>query len=227
MSVALILGAGSRIGKGLAYKFSENGCKVALGSRSGSSEKPEGSISIQVDVTKPAEVKAAFAKSEQEFGAPVNIVVYNVAAWSPLPEKGAPFSLPTEQFVADMNAGALGAYTALQESVAAFKRVAADKPKVFIATSNLLGVSPPSIPMFALGNQKHNLAYFIQAGNKAYSGADFRFYLAAQVSSEGKNPNGELSPEAHGIVYWNLIQRAEKGGWDIRFIKDGSILVEN
>ena len=143
-----------------------------------------------------------------------------------------------------MKAGAVGAYTALQETVAAFKRASSDKPKVdipcpsrlsiyngstqvFIATSNLLGVTPPSIGMFGLGTQKHNLAYFVQGGNQAYNKDNFRFYLASQVNSEGKFPGNEFSGEAHATVYWNLIQRAERGGWDIRFIKDGSILEEN
>jgi NAD(P)-dependent dehydrogenase (short-subunit alcohol dehydrogenase family) len=63
--------------KALATKFVANGVKVALGSRSGIIDNPPGSIKVKVDVTKPAEVSAAFAKSESEFGAPVNIVVYN------------------------------------------------------------------------------------------------------------------------------------------------------
>jgi hypothetical protein len=65
----------------------------------------------------------------------------------------------------------------------------------------------------------------VEAGNQANK--DLRFYLATQVSSSGGNPRDELSSEAHAIAYWNLIQRKERGGWDIRFIKDGSILVEN
>ena len=82
--------------------------------------------------------------------------------------------------------------------------------------------------MFALGNQKRTLAYFVQGGNLAHSKDDFRFYLASEVSPEGGIPAGAvISGEAHGIVYWNLVQRSERGGWDIRFVKDGSILEEN
>ena len=81
--------------------------------------------------------------------------------------------------------------------------------------------------MFGTGNQKRNLAYFIQGANKAYKKENARFYLASQVSAQGGFPNDELSGEAHGIAYWDLVQRTERGGWDIRFLKDGSILVEN
>jgi hypothetical protein len=91
----------------------------------------------------------------------------------------------------------------------------------------MLGVLPPSIGMFSLGSQKQNLAYFVQAGNIAHAKDDFRFYHASQVNSEGAFPGAEMSGEAHGIAYWNLVQRKERGGWDIRFVKDGSILVEN
>ena len=61
----------------MATKFVDGGFKVALGSRSGGGESTGNTVSIKVDVTKPDEVTAAFAKSEQELGAPVNIVVYN------------------------------------------------------------------------------------------------------------------------------------------------------
>ncbi|KIM27041.1 hypothetical protein M408DRAFT_24796 [Serendipita vermifera MAFF 305830] len=228
MSVALILGAGSRVGKSVASKFAENGYKVALGSRGGGGDVPQGGISVQVDVSKPEDVAAAFAKTEQEFGAPANVVIYNVAAFRPLPSAGEPFSTPYSQFLQDTVSGSLGAYVALQEAVAAFKRVGAGKPKVFIATSNILAVAPPSVNMFGLGSQKRSLAYFVQGGNAAYEKDDFRFYNAMEVSPEGGIPAGaQISGEAHAIAYWNLVQRAGRGGWDIRFVKDGSILEEN
>jgi hypothetical protein len=85
--------------------------------------------------------------------------------------------------------------------------------------------------MFSLGVEKRNLAYYIQAGHtsKAYTKEGYRFYLASQVTKEGGVPSKEFDAEAHAIAYWNLIQRKpeERGGWDIRFIQDGSILVEN
>ena len=107
-----------------------------------------------------------------------------------------------------------------------FGRTLSSPQQVFIATSNLMGVSAPSVGFFGLGNAKHNIAYFVQAGNKAYAKQGFRFYLACQVNSQGGTPGPEFSGEAHAIAYWNLIKRTERGGWDIRFTKDGSVLVE-
>ncbi|CAG7851099.1 SubName: Full=Uncharacterized protein {ECO:0000313/EMBL:CCA74784.1} [Serendipita indica DSM 11827] len=229
MSVALILGAGSRVGSSVASKLVANGYKVALGSRSGGTEKPEeNTIGVKVDVAKPDEVAAAFVTAEKELGAPVNVVVFNTAGFSPLPVPGEPFSKPYDRFLQEITVGALGAYAALHETIKSFKRVSEDKPKVFIATSNLLGVIPPVTNYFTLGNEKHNLAYYVQAGNTAHADQGFRFYLAAQVSPSGGIPPGaKIDGEAHATAYWNLINRKERGGWDIRFIQDGSILVEN
>ena len=100
--------------------------------------------------------------------------------------------------------------------------------QVFIATSNILGVTPPVSRMFSLGSEKQNLAYYVQAGNLAHGSQDFRFYLASEVSPSGGVTNGgSISAEAHAVAYSDLINRKERGGWDIRFVQDGSILVEN
>ncbi|KAG8749397.1 hypothetical protein FRC14_001399 [Serendipita sp. 396] len=227
MSVALILGAGQRVGKAVASQLVTNGYKVALGSRSGTESGENGTIAVKVDVTKPEEVAAAFAKSERELGAPVSVVVYNTGAFSALPEKEEPFSLPYDKFVSDVTVGGTGAYFALQETISSFKKLPAETPKVFIATSNLLGVTPPVVNYMSLGLQKHTLAYLVQIGNKGYPDKGYRFYLATQVGEDGGHPGPEMSGEAHAIAYSNLIQRKERGGWDIRFIKDGSILTEN
>ncbi|KAG8794973.1 hypothetical protein FRC17_008205, partial [Serendipita sp. 399] len=77
MSVALILGAGQRIGQGVASRLVADGYKVALGSRSGTDSGGNGTIRVKVDVTKPEEIAAAFATSEKELGAPVSVVVFN------------------------------------------------------------------------------------------------------------------------------------------------------
>jgi NAD(P)-dependent dehydrogenase (short-subunit alcohol dehydrogenase family) len=65
------------ISQALATKLTANGYKVALGSRSGQGGDQAGTIPVKVDVTKSAEVSAAFAESERTFRSPVNVVVYN------------------------------------------------------------------------------------------------------------------------------------------------------
>ena len=98
--------------------------------------------------------------------------------------------------------------------------------QVFIATSNLFGVSPaPAAADFlSLAAQKRSLAFLIEAAVKAHRKDGFRFYLPSQVTADGKPPFKEFSAEAHGIAYWSLIQSAEQGEWDVRFVKDGTII---
>jgi hypothetical protein len=98
--------------------------------------------------------------------------------------------------------------------------------QVFIATSNLFGVAPaPAAPdLLSLAAQKRALAFLIEAAVQAYKREGFRFYLPSQTTADGRPPFKEFSAEAHGIVYWDLVQRAEQGGWDVRFVKDGTII---
>jgi hypothetical protein len=97
---------------------------------------------------------------------------------------------------------------------------------VFIATSNLFGVSPaPAAAGFlSLAAQKRSLAFLIETAVKAYKKEGFRFYLPSQTTADGKPPSEEFSGEAHGIAYWSLIQKEQQGEWDIRFVKDGTII---
>ena len=59
---------------------------------------------------------------------------------------------------------------------------------------------------------------------KSHKKDGFRFYLPSQVTADGKPPFKEFSAEAHGIAYWSLIQKVEQGGWDVRFVQDGTIV---
>lgn len=97
--------------------------------------------------------------------------------------------------------------------------------QVFIATSNILGVSPAPEPLFhSLGAQKRLLAYLIEiaAVNPNYKANGFQFYLAAQVEGEGKAAVTEFAGESHALAYWNLVNQKEQGRWDYRFLKDGN-----
>jgi hypothetical protein len=98
--------------------------------------------------------------------------------------------------------------------------------QVFIATSNIFGVSPVPPPIFySLGAQKRLLAYLIEiaAVNPGYEANGYRFYLPAQVGADGQAAPDEFAGEPHAIAYWNLVNQKEQGQWDYRFIKDGSV----
>ena len=99
--------------------------------------------------------------------------------------------------------------------------------QVFIATSNILGVSPAvPIPLYhSLSAQKRLLAYLIEAAaiNASYKANGYQFYLPAQVGADGQAAPDEFSGDTHAVAYWNLVNQKEQGRWDYRFIKDGSV----
>jgi NAD(P)-dependent dehydrogenase (short-subunit alcohol dehydrogenase family) len=78
MSV-FILGAGPRVGLGIAKKFQSEGYKVALGSRSPNSIalESQGFVPITVDTSNTENIEAAFAEVTRRFGVAPNVIVYN------------------------------------------------------------------------------------------------------------------------------------------------------
>ncbi len=47
------------------------------------------------------------------------------------------------------------------------------------------------------------------------------FYFASQVTPEGEPVQyEELSGEAHGNAYWDIVQRGEQGSWQVTFGPD-------
>jgi len=226
-SVALILAAGGNIGKAVATKLASEGYKIAVASRSGTDPTQGKAFAIKADVSKEEDVVAAFAQTKTKFGAAPNIVIYNAAALTPPPVQDDPFSVPYTQFHADLVTGAVGVHGAIHQAVTGFQTLPANVPKVFIATSNIFGVSPAvPVPLFhTISAQKRLLAYLLEAGavNPSYKAKGYQFYLAAQVGAEGQVALDEFSGEPHAVAYWNLVNQKEQGRWDYRFIKDGSV----
>jgi len=225
--VALILGVGENVGKALALKLYVEGFKVAVASRSQSDPTEGKALPLKVDVTKEEDIVSAFKQVEKIFSAPPNVVIYNVALLSPPPAADDPFSLPYAKYLKDIESGAGGAYVAIQQAVTAWDGLPADIPKVFLATSNIHGVTPaaPNPMLLSLASQKRLLAYLIEAASitKLYRARNYRFYLPSQVGPNGGPPGDEFSGEPHATAYWNLIQQKDQGRWDVRFIKDGSV----
>jgi len=75
--VVLILGGGQNIGKSLVHKFSSNGFKVAVASRTLYPAVVEAAdVSVQADFSNPSSIKSVFSQVVAKVGIP-NVVIYN------------------------------------------------------------------------------------------------------------------------------------------------------
>ena len=72
--IVLITGGNRGIGRAIAEEFVAQGYRVAVTARSGTG--PEGTLTVNADVTDPASIDAAFSEVEAKLG-PVEIVVAN------------------------------------------------------------------------------------------------------------------------------------------------------
>lgn len=216
--IVFIIGGGPRIGHAVAKAFSNDGYKVAIASRKPDENEAEknGWLAVAMDVTDERAVDHGFQQVCSQLGSP-NMVIYNAAALTPVPFED-PFSLTTEQYMADLQINLTGGYSCLRNAVLAFKECEKSLPKVFIATGNVVPFRPFP-PAMTLGSGKAALVHLIQVANAAYGPQGFRFYFASQITDKGGPvPYQDVDAEAHGRQYSELAKRTELGEWDVRFV---------
>jgi NAD(P)-dependent dehydrogenase (short-subunit alcohol dehydrogenase family) len=119
--VAVVTGAGSGIGKGVALALLSEGYRVALAGRrkealeaTAAAGKSSGgrSLVVPTDVSNPASVKALFAKTKEAFGR-VDLLFNNAGTNAP----GVPFEeLTVEQWKAVVDVNLTGMFLCAQEA---------------------------------------------------------------------------------------------------------------
>lgn len=161
--VILILGAGPRIGASVAEKFSSNGYKIAIASRSGNdTETDKGFLSLKADFTKPDSIPALFGTVKTKFNTAPSVVVYNAAALTNPPDKDSIFSVSAESVTLDLNVNTISPYVAAQQAVNGWEMLPKETKKTFIYTGNIINVSVVPIPlMLDLGMGKSASAFWI------------------------------------------------------------------
>lgn len=175
-NIALILGAGPRVGAGVAAKFLGNGYKIAIASRKGSnSETDEGYFSIKADFAKPESVSSVFDAVKTKFGASPSVVIYNAASLTPPPDDKSALSIPLESFNSDLNINTVSPYAAAQHAVAGWKTLPTETKKSFIYTGNGLNQTVlPGPVMLNLGVGKSASAYWLGVADANYAAQGYR-----------------------------------------------------
>jgi NAD(P)-dependent dehydrogenase (short-subunit alcohol dehydrogenase family) len=174
--VALIIGAGPRVGASVAATFASNGYKVAIASRKGTgSNTAEGYLSLKVDCTQPESIPALFDAVKSEFAAAPSVVVYNAATLTPPPDKDSALSVPAETVGKDINVNTISPYVAAQLAVSGWETLPEQTKKTFIYTGNILNVALMPVPMMlTLGMGKSASSFWIGLADSTYSARGFR-----------------------------------------------------
>jgi hypothetical protein len=181
--VALVLGAGPRVGSSVAEKFAKNGYKVAIASRSGkNSINDQGYLSLQADFTKPSTVPELFKAVKAEFHTAPSVVVYNAAALTTPPVENSLFSISGDTVTSSLNVNTISPYVVAQQAVAEWETVPETK-KTFIYTGNIQNKIVLPIPMMVdLGMGKAASAYWIGAADAIYSPKGYRLVRTFLIS---------------------------------------------
>ncbi|KAI1753939.1 putative short chain type dehydrogenase [Xylaria castorea] len=217
--IILIVGAGPRLGQGIASRFRDGGYKVALAARSLSTGlSAEGTLEIKIDLADPTSLPQMFETVKQFWGVP-NVVVYNGAKRLVTPPDD-PFSASLETIKASRTVGFDSAYITAQEALRGFKQLPSSTPKAFIFTGNTLNqIAIPGVSPFAYG--KVSAAMMIEYAANAYGRNGFRFYYVDERLDDGRPAGEGLDGVAHGKIYWELAHETEQSKWLVTFTKDG------
>ncbi|EED14115.1 short-chain dehydrogenase, putative [Talaromyces stipitatus ATCC 10500] len=213
--IALILGAGARVGQAVGHKFAANGYEVALASRSSNTgQGQDGLHYFKVDFSDPANVKTLFESVVASLGVP-SVVVYN--AYSMIPAK-EPFSITPENFQQSLNVNMTSVFAAAHEAVNGFEKIPTSVPKSFIFTGNALDeIIIPGLS--GLGAGKSATAHLIKAAAAAYLEKGYTFYYVDERLSGGGPVGNSIDGPAHADLFYELAGDKNQRNWKQMFVK--------
>ncbi|PVI07445.1 putative short-chain dehydrogenase [Periconia macrospinosa] len=213
--ILLLIGAGPRVGEGVAQAFLQKGYKVALASRTQRNPDTSDQIHFTADVSKADSVADLFSRVKAKWGTP-SVVVYNAAALT-FAKADDPLSIPLDSFIRDLTINTTSVYAAAHEAVVGFGELPEEASKTFIFTGNYLNekVLPPFID---LGIGKSATAHAIQTAALAYKDKGFKFYYADERKADGSSAGQELHGDAHGKLYVELSEGTTQGPWQQTFV---------
>ncbi|GAM91425.1 hypothetical protein ANO11243_094750 [Dothideomycetidae sp. 11243] len=217
--IALILGAGPRIGAAVAQRFAAEGYRVAIASRSGSAHSDKSILSLKADFSRPGSVADVFAAVQKEFNVGPSVVVYNAATLTPPPAQGDVFSISVDSVEGDLVVNSVSSYAAAQAAVKAWEGMNGAGGKTFIYTGNYLNTKVPPVPfMTTLGMGKSAAAYWIGVADAAYRDKGYRFFYADERKADGSSPGQNIDGEGHAEFYASLARQEGDVPWQATFV---------
>lgn len=211
-NIAIIFGAGAKVGSSVAKKFLANNYRVVTVSRSdlnlGSSS--DAHFHFKGDLTDLTVVPSVFSKTRQLFGEP-RVIVYNAAAASVFVKAPEDFLKVTPEGVnEDQNVNLTSAFISIQESIKSFNKISSsDKPKAFIYTGNIQNISPfPFVATVGLG--KAGTYSALGVADKLFGEKGYKFYYADERTPEGAPVLQGTSGEGAADFYFDLAENENK-----------------
>ncbi len=131
--IVLVTGGSRGIGLACARRFADLGDRVAVTYHS--SSPPEGLFAVRCDVTSSADVDAAFAAVEAEFGGPVEVLVSNAGAT----RDGLLLRMTEDDFVSIIDANLTAAYRVTKRAAKGMVRARSGRIVLMSSVVGLLG----------------------------------------------------------------------------------------
>ena len=215
--VAVVLGVGPGLGAAVAHRFAREGFVVGLMARSSEQltqiqseiEQSGGkALSVTVDATDPASVKAAFEQVRSQLGSP-EVFVYNAGAF----KMAGILELTPEQFESSWKVNCFGAFLAVQQVLPAMVERGRGTILLTGATAAVRG----SAKFAALAVGKFGLRALAQSLAREFGSQGIH---VAHIIIDGmintprvramaseREEHSLLSPEAIAQTYWQLYQQ--------------------
>ncbi|KAF9778514.1 hypothetical protein IL306_003966 [Fusarium sp. DS 682] len=215
--IALIFGAGAKVGKSVAQAFSAKGYRLALASRTQDpSTSTNKELHIPTDLSDTDSVIQAFTKVRSEFGHP-HVVIYNAYHHDGPNNPNDIFEVPLDSFKTSGTVNIFSAYAAAQEAVKGWKDFPASSSPTYIYTGNIMNeMRIPSL--VSLGVGKAAAAWFIEVAAITYKDQGFKFYYADERKEDGSPMWNGATPEGHAQLYVDLADYKEQQAWQQTFV---------
>lgn len=166
--IVVIFGAGANIGAAVTKTFVEAGYRVCAVSRSAKPSDDGNVLSVQADLSKPAEVPPVFDTIKSHWGSDAfpKVIIWNAGRRTPTPDKSNIFSVPTEDLLTDFAIANASPWAAANEAI---KNWADNVQGVFICNGNIMGKAVFPHPDYTtLGVGKRAAAYWVEAADITY-----------------------------------------------------------